>query len=102
MHASSMSRTAILGLWVRAFVVAFVLTPWSLMAQSTPNDFTVEVLDEEATPVFNALVQMGEQVMFTDGDGKVSFPCIEGVVVKVFTKTMKPNGWIRWIAKKET
>lgn len=86
MHASSMSRTTILGLWVRAFVVAFVLTPWSLMAQSAANDFTVEVLDEEATPVFNALVQMGEQVMFTDGDGKVSFPCVEGVVVKVFAE----------------
>ena len=37
-------------------------------------------VDEEATPVFNALVQMGEQVMFTDGDGKVSFPCIEGLL----------------------
>ena len=75
-----MSRTTILGLWVRAFVVAFVLTPWSLMAQSAANDFTVEVLDEEATPVFNALVQMGEQVMFTDGDGKVSFRTSRGLL----------------------
>ena len=28
---------------------------------------------------FNVLVQMGDSVMFTDAEGKVSFPCIKAL-----------------------
>ena len=86
-----MSRTTQLRVVARAFVTAAVLMPGYLKAQN--STFTMEVLDEGSDPLTSALVQMGDSVMFTDAEGKVSFPCIQGAAVKVFAEDHETQ-WI--------
>lgn len=86
-----MSPTTKWSVVARAFVTAILLFPGFLRAQN--STFTMEVLDESSVPLPHALVQMGDRVMFTDDEGKVSFPCIPGAVVKVFAEDRETQ-WI--------
>ena len=61
--------------------------------EGTEHDITMEVLDEGFEPLTSALVQMGDRVMLTDDEGKVSFPCIQGAAVKVFAEDHETQ-WI--------
>ena len=86
-----MSRTTQWSVIALAFVTPAVLMPGFLKAQN--STFTMEVLDEGSDPLTSALVQMGDRVMFTDDEGKVSFPCIQGAAVKVFAEDHETQ-WI--------